>query len=109
MDDPALTFQWNSHIVLACITCGSVVLLTRTDKDRNAARRAYETVIHLSTNDENVRWFDDGPVNLFLPTVCSSCDKVASWTTFSISRSLLQTWQPYRAMSAFLGDLLMLG
>jgi hypothetical protein len=109
MDDLTSTFEWKSHIVLACITCGKVILLTRTDKDRKAARRAYEIIIRLTTTP-NPRKFDDRPINLFLPTVCSSCDGAASWTSLSINRSLMQTWQPYRAMNAFLeGDLSMLG
>jgi hypothetical protein len=48
--------------------------------------------------------------SLFLPTVCSSCSKHSSWKTFSISRSFIETWQPYLALRAFLeGDLSLLG
>jgi hypothetical protein len=64
----------------------------------------------LILSDLNIHKADDGIINLFLPTVCSSCDRLPSWTSLSISRSFMETWQPYLAMSAFLeGDLSMIG
>jgi hypothetical protein len=49
-------------------------------------------------------------INPFLPTVCSSCDRPTSWTSLSISRGIMETWQPYLAMNAFLeGDLSIIG
>jgi hypothetical protein len=49
-------------------------------------------------------------INPFLPTVCSSCDRPTSWTSLLISRGIIETWQPYLAMNAFLeGDLLIIG
>jgi hypothetical protein len=78
-------------MVLACITCENVVLLTT--KDGGFAK----------TTD------------LFLPTVCVSCEKdermsgssgvgsaTALWTSLSISHSIIRTWQPFLAMKAFL-------
>jgi hypothetical protein len=53
---------------------------------------------------------DNTIVNLLLPTVCSSCSKDASWQSISISRNMIEIWQPYLAMRAFLeGDLSLLG
>jgi hypothetical protein len=77
-------------MVLACITCENVVLLT--------------------TKDEVLRDKD-----LFLPTVCVSCEKdkrimgnsgigsaTALWTSLSISHSIIRMWQPFLTMKAFL-------
>lgn len=96
--------EWKSHIVLACITCEKVILFTTEDEDLRA------------------KAFDNGTVNLFLPTVCFSCDKaerkkvadgksdkeitMTMWTSLSISRDFIQTWQPYLAMKAFLEGIL---
>jgi hypothetical protein len=77
-------------MVLACITCENVVLLT--------------------TKDEVLRDKD-----LFLPTVCVSCEKdkrmmgnsgigsaTALWTSLSISHNIIRIWQPFLVMKAFL-------
>jgi len=83
------TGEWKSHIVLACITCEKVILFTRTDKDWEAARRASEKVMDLMPFEQinlHVKELGDIIVNLFIPTVCSSCVGVASWTSLSMSR-----------------------
>jgi hypothetical protein len=76
-------------MVLACITCENVILLT--------------------TKDEVLPGKD-----LFLPTVYVSCEKdermgnsgigsaTALWTSLSIIHSMIGTWQPFWAMKAFL-------
>jgi hypothetical protein len=90
---------WESHIVLACITCEKVILLTT-----------------------EVEGYDNQTVNLFLPRVCFSCEKderkkvadsksdkeisMAMWTSLSMSWDMIRMWQPYFAMNAYLeGDL----
>lgn len=109
MGDSTSAFDCTSHIVLACITCENVILFTRPNKDWKAARQASQSVMRLIPADLDPQKFNDIAINLFLPTVCCSCDKLASWTSFSISRGFMETWQPYLAMSAFLeGDLSML-
>lgn len=113
MGDPILTGDWESHVVLACMTCERVILLSRKDTDREAARTSLGEVINLSPLElidvdyqENRAIID----SLFLPTVCSSCSKHSSWKTFTIRRSYIETWQPYLALRAFLdGDLSLLG
>lgn len=108
-----LTGDWESHVVLACMTCEKVILLSRTDKDRKAARTSLHQVIDLlpfelvlAEYQENREIID----SLFLPTVCSSCKEYSSWKTFSINRSFIEMWQPYLALNAFLeGDLSLLG
>jgi len=110
MADPTSTFDWTLHIVLACITCERVILFTRPNKDLKVAHEASRAFMRLIPADPNTQKTVDGIVNLFLPTVCSSCDTSASWTSLSISRSFMETWQPYLAMRAFLeGDLSMIG
>jgi len=110
MGDSTSTFEWKSHIVLACITCEKVILFTKPDKDQKAARKTSQKFRQLITNEFDPRKFDDEIVNVFLPTVCSSCDGAASWTSLPISRSFMQTWQPYLAMKACLEeDLSMIG
>ena len=106
MADPLLLGHWESHIVLTCITCEKVILLSRTDEDRQVARTTLLTVLRLLPVDsaglnhrENIERIN----NLFLPTVCSSCSKSSSWKTLSIKRTFIETWQPYLAMCAFLG------
>jgi hypothetical protein len=77
-------------MVLACITCENVVLLTTKDKV-------------LRNKD------------LFLPTVCVSYEKderimensgigsaTVLWISLSISHSIIGIWQPFLAMKAFL-------
>lgn len=88
MDDSISTFEWKSHIVLACITCEKVILFTRSNKDRKAARQTIQSVMRVIPVDPDPREFNDMIINLFLPTVCSSCDKLASWTSLSISRGI---------------------
>ena len=95
---------WESHIVLACITCEKVILLTTEDSYLR------------------VEGYDEQTVNLFLPTVCFSCEKderkkiagsksgekisMAMWTSLSISWDMIRMWEPYFAMQAHLeGDL----
>lgn len=93
------TPDWNAHVVLACIACENVVLLTtKAEILREKAQ----------TN------------NLFLPTVCVSCEKdemmaggigsaTALWTSLSISHNIIRTWQPFLEMKAFLeGELAVL-
>lgn len=113
MGDPIFTGIWDSHIVLACMTCEEVVLLSREDEDREAARKPLGKVIDilpLELIDEDYQENRALIVSLFLPTVCTSCSKHSSWQTFSISRSFIETWQPYLALRAFLeGDLSLLG
>jgi hypothetical protein len=76
--------------VLACITCENVVLFTTKGKVLASYR------------------------DLFLPTVCVSCEKdermsgsgigsaTALWTSLSISHNMIRTWQPFLAMKDFL-------
>jgi hypothetical protein len=110
MADSTSAFDWTSHIVLACITCEGVILFTRRNKDQKAAREASQTVMQLIPAEPNTQKTTDGVVNLFLPTVCFSCCRSTSWTSLSISRSFMEMWQPYLAMSAFLeGHLSMIG
>jgi hypothetical protein len=93
--------------VLACITCEKVILFTRIDNSWEAAHRASGKVIDLILHVEEL---GDRIVNLFIPTVCSSCVGVASWTSLSMNRNFLETWQPHLEMRAVLGgSLLMLG
>ncbi|KAF8846474.1 hypothetical protein BDZ45DRAFT_459250 [Acephala macrosclerotiorum] len=89
------------HVVLACITCENVILLTTKDE-----------ILRAKSNNESQT------MNLFVPTVCSSCEKgeevsqgfshgiekrhEAIWTSLSISCGMIQTWQPFSAMKAFL-------
>jgi hypothetical protein len=101
MDDPTFIFEWKSHIVLACITCENVILLSRTGNDQKVARRTCRNVMQLITTDLDPRKFDDGTANLLLPTVCSSCDGAAASTSLLISRNSMQTWQPYLAASSW--------
>ena len=103
--------EWKSHIVLACATCEKVILFTKTHEDWRAARTASQMVMQfIPANPLDTRVAEDVIINLFLPTVCSSCSKVASWESLSISRSVMEMWQPYLAMRAFLeGDLSLLG
>ena len=78
-------------MVLACITCENVVLLT--------------------TKGKVLANYKD----LFLPTVCVSCENdermmgnsgigsaTALWTSLSISHNIIRMWQPFLAMKAFL-------
>lgn len=113
MDDPLFTGRWKSHIVLACITCEEVILLSRTDEDRTAARTPLQKVINLlpiQLAEVDFRKNREMVASLFLLTVCSSCSKHSSWKTFSINRSFIETWQPYLALNAFLeGDISLLG
>jgi hypothetical protein len=79
--------------VLACITCENIVLLT--------------------TKPEILRE-EAQTTNLFLPTVCESCEKdewmmgpVGSrigsarplWTSLSISHDIIRMWQPFLKMA----------
>jgi hypothetical protein len=113
MGDPILTGIWKSQIVLACMTCEDVILLSRTDKDRKAAGEPLQKVINLlpiELIEGEYRQIRETIRGLFLPTVCSACSKTSSWKTFSIKRSYIETWQPYLALCAFLeGDLSLLG
>jgi len=113
MGDPIFTGIWDSHIVLACMTCEEVVLLSREDEDREAGRKPLGKVIDLlplELIDEDYQENRAIIVSLFLPTICTSCSKYSTWRTFSISRSFVETWQPYLALRAFLeGDLSLLG
>jgi hypothetical protein len=110
MGDSISAFDWTSHIVLACITCENVILFTRLNKDQKAAREASRKFMRLILVGPNTHKANDRIVDLFLPTVCSSCDGSASWTSLSISRKFMETWQPYLAMRAFLeGDLSIIG
>jgi hypothetical protein len=72
----------NSYIVLACITCETVVLLTAPRQDI---------------------FCDNGSVdNLFTPTICASCepkDDSKSWSKISINKKLVVLWGPYLAMT----------
>jgi len=94
--------DWKAYIVLACITCENVVLLST--KPEILEKKAQTT-------------------NLFLPTVCVLCEKdermsgavgsngigyaTALWTSLSISHNIIRMWQPFLEMSAFLeGELL---
>ena len=113
MDDSLLTGIWKSYVVLACITCEDVILLSRADRDRKTARKPLEDVVNLlpikliNKEYDKIRQHMNG---LFLPTVCSSCSKNSNWSTFSIKRGIIETWQPYLALCAFLeGDLSLLG
>ena len=107
------TGDWKSHIVLACLTCEEVILFTMTDKDLQAAREPLQKVIGLLPLELVNHDYQENRgniINLFLPTVCSSCTKFSMWKSLSISKSFIQTWQPYLAMCAFLeGDLSLLG
>lgn len=110
MADSISAFDWTSHIVLAYITCERVILFTRPNKSPEAACEAAQTVMGFLPSDPDTIEANNRIVNLFLRTVCSSCNRSASWTSLSISRSFMTTWQPYLAMKAFLeGDLSMLG
>jgi hypothetical protein len=113
MGDPIFTGIWESHIVLACMTCEEVVLLSRKDENREAARKPLGKVIDLlplELINEDYQENRAMIVSLFLPTVCTSCGKHSSWQTFSMSRSFVETWQPYLALRAYLeGDLSLLG
>jgi hypothetical protein len=79
-----------ARIVLACITCENVVLLTTKDEILREMRQA---------------------LSLFLPTVCLSCKKdgemiygkTTMWISLSISYNIIRMWQPFLAMKAFLG------
>jgi hypothetical protein len=89
--------DWTAHIALACITCKNVVLLKT--KAEILQEKAQTT-------------------NLFLPTVCISCEKderirgavgssgigsaTALWISLSISHNIIRMWQPFLEMSAFL-------
>jgi hypothetical protein len=89
-----------AHVVLACITCENVVLLTTKPE---ILREKKQTI------------------NLFLPTVCVLCEKdekrlvgvgigLALWISLSISHNIIRTWQPFLEMRAFLeGDAPALG
>ena len=90
--------DWTAHVALACITCENVVLLTT--KPEILRKKGYT-------------------VNLFLPTVCASCEKdermmggfgagtrTALWTSLSISHNIIRMWQPFLEMRAFLEGLL---
>lgn len=98
--------DWKSCVVLVCITCEDVALL--------------------STNDKYLRMkgYDDRIVNLFLPTVCFSCEHdekrrmgerrgsdkegpYSLWNSLSISWNFVTTWPPYASMVAYLRDLSM--
>lgn len=84
-----------AHIVLACITCENVVLLT--------------------AETEILREQQGKTMDLFLPTVCMSCEEderrkvlplgksTAMWTSLSISHNMIRPWQPFSAMNALLG------
>lgn len=111
MGDSLSFDEWKSHIVLVCVACEEVVLCTKTHESWTAACSASRTVMSLIPADPlDTRKGDDIIVNLLLPTICSSCSKHASWQSISLSRSLIETWQPYLAMRAFLeGDLSLLG
>ena len=85
--------------MLACITCEKVILLTTGD------------------NFLRVKGYDEQTINLFLPTVCFSCERderkkvadeksdqeitTAMWTSLPISWDMMWMWQPYSAMNAF--------
>ncbi|KAF8860032.1 hypothetical protein BDZ45DRAFT_672761 [Acephala macrosclerotiorum] len=88
-----------NYIVLACITCEGVILLTRKE---------------ILGGEET----EAPTINLFVPTVCSSCEEgkevlglfgssnrvsaKAVWTSLSISYGMIRTWQPFLAMKDFL-------
>jgi hypothetical protein len=91
------TDRKKAHIVLACITCENVVLFTA---EAEILREKGKTM------------------DLFLPTVCLSCEKdermsgavgssggyaTTLWTSLSISYGMIRMWQPFLAMNAFLG------
>jgi hypothetical protein len=106
MGDSTSIFEWKTHIGLACITCEKVILFTRPDKSMGAACQASQKVMQLITAEN----FVNRIINPFLLTVCSSCDRPTSWTSLSISRGIIETWQPYLAINAFLeGDLSIIG
>lgn len=110
MSDSVSVFDWALNIVLACITCERVILLTKPNEDQRAAQTAFNSVIQSMPVQYNQVKRGDKPFNIFLPTVCSSCDGAVSWKSLSINKSFMATWQPYLAMSTFLeGDLSMLG
>jgi hypothetical protein len=107
MGDSMTTGVFKSHIVLACITCEKVILFTETHKDWREARKATQRVMQLISAKLGIA---NDIFNLFLPTTCSSCSRVASWKSLSISRNMMELWQPYLAMKAFLeGDLSLVG
>jgi hypothetical protein len=99
MEDWNSSIHWKSYIVLTCITCEKVVLLTIKDE----ILRAMENEI---------------TINVFLPTVCFSCEKderkkvacrksdkeitMAMWTSLSISHHIIRMWEPYNSMKSFL-------
>lgn len=82
------TSPWKAHIVLACITCENIALL--------------------KTKAEILE--KKGPsINVFLPTVCVSCEKdemrgfgKSGMGSLSISHNIIRMWQPFLEMSAFL-------
>jgi len=96
--------SWKAHIALACISCEKVVLFT--------------------IEDDILRTRDLDNVDLFIPTVCFSCENdekrktsdaksnkdvpVAVWMPLSISVGMVRTWKPYSAMNTFLGGSLLL-
>jgi hypothetical protein len=97
------SIDWTTHVVLACITCEAVSLLTRPNNTQRAAREASRKFMQLIPVDPSTdQSIIDRTVNLFLPTVCRSCNGSASWTSISISRNLIDIWQPFLAMRAFL-------
>jgi hypothetical protein len=83
--------DWKAQVVLACITCENVVLLTT--KPEILRKKAQTT-------------------NLFLPTVCLSCENnermagtgsaTPLWTSLCISHNIIRTWQPFLEIRAFL-------
>jgi len=95
---------WKAHIALACISCEKVVLFT--------------------TEDDILRTRNSDTVDLFIPTVCFSCESdekrktadaksnkdvpVAVWMPLSISKGMVWEWKPYSAMNTFLGGRLFL-
>ncbi|KAF8848531.1 hypothetical protein BDZ45DRAFT_753729 [Acephala macrosclerotiorum] len=110
MGDATSTFEWKTHFVLACITREKVILFTRPDKRMTAACEASQKVIQLVALGLNTQTIGNEIINPFLPTVRVSCDRATSWTSLSISRAFMETWQPYLAMNAFLeGDLSIIG
>jgi hypothetical protein len=110
MPNSTFTFDWKSHIVLACITCQNVILFTKPDGSAEEARKTLEEIRTMLKVDLDQRNMDDAIVNLFLPTICSSCDELSSWTSMSISKEILEIWEPFLAVKAFLeGWLSMIG
>ena len=80
--------------MLACIICENVLLLT---------------LKQLAFVPESET------INLFLPTVCVSCEEeenrkvlidkgstTAIWTSLSINHGMIRTWQPFEAMKTYL-------